>query len=460
MVEDKGTKKKQGEKMVTHDVFISYSTKDKLVANALCTTLENRKIRCWIASRDILPSDDFSAAIIKAINKSRIFVLVFSKDSNDSHFCRNEVNAAVSRGIPIIPFRIEDVKLSDTMELLIGLKEWLDALTPPLEKHLEKLADTIQILLANEEEHLLATSPQKEETETVTKTIPHPSILKTKPKAKRMRIIAASAFITIIILSMFFLSGVPFESNKAKTTPTYLDFTPNGIANVELSNGNKFLVPSNGFVFVDYNKLIQGLPNGDEVIFFENMNSFSVENSSILVAMKNGSTRNLTNYIFSSSHLYDYYTYTFLAPTNEGDSNWAPSEIKTVTFDHTGDWQKTIPMAIVTTVSGQTFTAPSQTLIFDEVTSSLGPSHSWNMGLKIESGNFIPFNTMKRLEVNANSTEDNVMVRITTTNGDDFETIVKGDTYFYSYIYGINKAGVFKLVFYNELKSIDFDWNP
>jgi hypothetical protein len=233
MVEDKGTKKKQGEKMVTHDVFISYSTKDKLVANALCTTLENRKIRCWIASRDILPSDDFSAAIIKAINKSRIFVLVFSKDSNDSHFCRNEVNAAVSRGIPIIPFRIEDVKLSDTMELLIGLKEWLDALTPPLEKHLEKLADTIQILLANEEEHLLATSPQKEETETVTKTIPHPSILKTKPKAKRMRIIAASAFITIIILSMFFLSGVPFESNKAKTTPTFLDFTPNGIANVE-----------------------------------------------------------------------------------------------------------------------------------------------------------------------------------------------------------------------------------
>jgi len=40
---------------MAHDVFISYSSKDKTVANAVCATVENRKVRCWIAPRDIPP---------------------------------------------------------------------------------------------------------------------------------------------------------------------------------------------------------------------------------------------------------------------------------------------------------------------------------------------------------------------------------------------------------------------
>jgi hypothetical protein len=32
-----------------HGVFISYSNKDKAVADAVCHALEDRKIRCWIA---------------------------------------------------------------------------------------------------------------------------------------------------------------------------------------------------------------------------------------------------------------------------------------------------------------------------------------------------------------------------------------------------------------------------
>ncbi|NQT71340.1 MAG: toll/interleukin-1 receptor domain-containing protein [Chloroflexi bacterium] len=39
---------------MAHDVFISYSTNDKTVADAVCATLESQKIRCWIAPRDAL----------------------------------------------------------------------------------------------------------------------------------------------------------------------------------------------------------------------------------------------------------------------------------------------------------------------------------------------------------------------------------------------------------------------
>lgn len=58
-----------------------------------------------------------------------------------------EVERAVSRGMPILPFRIEEVKPSESMEYFIASRHWLDALTPPLEAHLAKLAETVKALL-------------------------------------------------------------------------------------------------------------------------------------------------------------------------------------------------------------------------------------------------------------------------------------------------------------------------
>ncbi|NIM92878.1 MAG: TIR domain-containing protein [Anaerolineales bacterium] len=127
-----------------HDVFISYSSKDKTVADAVCGTLENRDIRCWIAPRDIPPGESWVAAIINAIGNSRVFVLIFSEGSNRSGQVLREVGEAVDNAIPIIPFRIEDVELSDEMRYFIKSIHWLDAMTPPLESHLTRLADLVE----------------------------------------------------------------------------------------------------------------------------------------------------------------------------------------------------------------------------------------------------------------------------------------------------------------------------
>lgn len=133
---------------MAHDVFISYSVRDKAVADAVCATLEGRRIRCWIAPRDVLPGIPFAEALIDALNQSSILVLVFSSSSNNSPQVMREVERAVNKGIPIIPLRIEDVTPSKAMEYFLSTPHWLDALTPPLEKHLQKLADTVQVLLA------------------------------------------------------------------------------------------------------------------------------------------------------------------------------------------------------------------------------------------------------------------------------------------------------------------------
>lgn len=140
-------KKKPSKKIVEHDVFISYSSEDKPVADAMCATLESKGIRCWIAPRDILPGINYQEAIIDAIDESHIMVLIFSSHSNNSAHIIRELTEAVSKSVIIIPFRIEDVLPSKSMKYLISVPHWLDAYTPPLEQHLKKLAETIQLFL-------------------------------------------------------------------------------------------------------------------------------------------------------------------------------------------------------------------------------------------------------------------------------------------------------------------------
>src|SRR5438067_13679162 len=133
---------------MAHDVFVSYSSKDKPVADAVCATLEGQRIRCWVAPRDVLPGLPYGEAIVDAIEGSRILVLVFSASANASPQVMREVERAVSRGLPIIPLRIEAVQPSKSLEYFISAPHWLDALTPPLAKHLQVLGETVQLLLS------------------------------------------------------------------------------------------------------------------------------------------------------------------------------------------------------------------------------------------------------------------------------------------------------------------------
>ncbi len=90
-------------------VFISYASHDKAVADAACATLEGKHIRCWIAPRDVRAGVPYGESLIKALNSSRAMVLIFSSNSNNSPQVSREIERAVSKGVPIIPFRIEDV---------------------------------------------------------------------------------------------------------------------------------------------------------------------------------------------------------------------------------------------------------------------------------------------------------------------------------------------------------------
>ena len=152
-----------------HEVFICYASCDQAVAEAVCATLESRHIKCWIAPRDILPGMEWADTIIDAINGSRILVLVLSSSSNISPQVISEVGKAAGNGIPIIPIRIDNVPLSKAMDYFVSKHHFLDALTPPLENHLPRLADTVQQILtrkgAPQKVIEIAGAEEKEKTE-------------------------------------------------------------------------------------------------------------------------------------------------------------------------------------------------------------------------------------------------------------------------------------------------------
>jgi len=92
---------------MAHDIFISHSSKDKPIADAICANLEAAGVRCWIAPRDIAPGDDWPAAISKAIALSRVMVLVFSSSSNSSEEVKRELYFAGMRQLEILCFKID-----------------------------------------------------------------------------------------------------------------------------------------------------------------------------------------------------------------------------------------------------------------------------------------------------------------------------------------------------------------
>ena len=74
-------------------------------------------------------------------------VLIFSRNANSSPNVRREVERAVSKGLTLIPFRIENVEPSDAFELFLSLPQWIDAYAGPPEKHLDRLCDEVRAAL-------------------------------------------------------------------------------------------------------------------------------------------------------------------------------------------------------------------------------------------------------------------------------------------------------------------------
>lgn len=135
-----------------HDVFISYSHSDKQIANMVLGILEQNGVKCWIDYRDATVGINYAASIVHAIKGCKFFVLLLSEKSSNSPHVINEVNSAVTALKTILPFKIDESEISESIEYYVGKTHWLDAITPPMEAHIHELVATIRSYTSNNEQ--------------------------------------------------------------------------------------------------------------------------------------------------------------------------------------------------------------------------------------------------------------------------------------------------------------------
>ncbi len=106
-------------------VFISHSSQNSGTAEDICKLIESNGHQCFLAPRDIRSGHEYAEEIINGIDRSGVMVLVLSKDSNESPHVLREIERAVSKRVPIIVYKLEDVQLSKSMEYFLMSHQWV-----------------------------------------------------------------------------------------------------------------------------------------------------------------------------------------------------------------------------------------------------------------------------------------------------------------------------------------------
>ena len=127
-------------------IFITYSSKDQKVARTICTALENRGLICWISSRNVKPGQNYQEQIVRAIRASRVMVLVFTVNANNSNEIKKELALASQNNLVVIPVRIEDVAPNEAFAYEFATRQWID-LFEDWEKSMAELVELIAAIL-------------------------------------------------------------------------------------------------------------------------------------------------------------------------------------------------------------------------------------------------------------------------------------------------------------------------
>jgi TolB-like protein/Tfp pilus assembly protein PilF len=133
---------------IGRDVFITYATPDLAVAEAVCDALENGGLSCWMAPRDVLPGDFYGNAIVHAIDRSKVSVLVLSASATASPHVLIELERAFSKRHPVVALRLDEAQRPASFEYFLNASQWLDATHQKLTAVLQRLVESVGVLVS------------------------------------------------------------------------------------------------------------------------------------------------------------------------------------------------------------------------------------------------------------------------------------------------------------------------
>ena len=139
------------------DVFISYhSGTSQGLAGKIKTRLESMGYSCWYSGKD-MGGGDYASGIMQALTQCRVFLLILNKASSESAHVLNELEIVTNRlakkeEVTIIPFHVSDHEISPAAQYYISRHHWIDAVNPPMDKHIDELAAQVSALLHSKED--------------------------------------------------------------------------------------------------------------------------------------------------------------------------------------------------------------------------------------------------------------------------------------------------------------------
>jgi len=135
----------------SHDVFISFSFKDQSLAENIVNILSSTYgISCWICTRDIDGGKRYKKLIPEAIDNAKVVVFLQSSSSIESKEIPKEIGMAFDADKTIIPFKLDDAKLTGDLRYDLYGVEYIDATVPTFDERVGELAKAIKKVLGNE----------------------------------------------------------------------------------------------------------------------------------------------------------------------------------------------------------------------------------------------------------------------------------------------------------------------
>lgn len=133
-----------------HDVFISFSSKDRSEAEDIVKILnEKYGLTCWICVEDIHGGQRYKRLIPQAIRDSGVVVFIQSKNAIRSKEIPKEIGLAFDEDIDIIPYKIDTASLkgAEIEYDLYGIN-FIDGTVPTFDQRMEDLVVAVRKALS------------------------------------------------------------------------------------------------------------------------------------------------------------------------------------------------------------------------------------------------------------------------------------------------------------------------
>ena len=153
-----------------YDVFISYSRKDSVVADKICSAFDQVGITYFIDREGIGGGHEFPLELATAIMNSQIFLLLGSKNSYESKYTNAEIHFAFKKKEhkSILPYLLDDTPMPLEIDFILSTINWRKYQEHPINT---VLVDDVLKLLGREQTNEVNTHVDKDASREVPKWI-------------------------------------------------------------------------------------------------------------------------------------------------------------------------------------------------------------------------------------------------------------------------------------------------